>query len=84
MKKDTELTEASRLYAAAYEIHYGSKNLRESFALYKKILAEHPDTKEAEYAQSQIQNIVNAIVPKNKWLETQMDLAAAVFEHDED
>ena len=80
MSNDTELTEAGRQYAAAYEIHYATKNLREAFGLYKGIIAAHPTTKEAGYAKSQIQNIVNAVVPKEERLGIQMDLAAAVFE----
>ncbi len=36
MSDNTEQTEAGRQYAAAYETHYGSKNLQETFALYKK------------------------------------------------
>jgi hypothetical protein len=63
------------------EIHYGIKNLREAFERYKKILADHSDTKEAGYAKSQIQNIVNTVVPKEERLDSQMDLTAAVFEN---
>jgi hypothetical protein len=84
MINNIELTEAGRQYAAAYEIHYGSKNLRKAFELYKKILTDHPDTKEAGYAKSQIQNIVNTIVPKEERLDSQMDLAAAIFENVKD
>jgi hypothetical protein len=80
MSNGTKLTEAGRQYAAAYEIHYATKNLREAFKLYKAIMTAHPDTLEAGYAKSQIQNIVNAVVPKEERLGVQMDLAAAVFE----
>jgi hypothetical protein len=59
MSDYTEMTEAGRQYAAAYETHYGSKNLREALEQYKKILAVHLGTKEAGYAKSQIQNIVS-------------------------
>ena len=80
MSTNTEQMEAARQYAAAYEFHYAHKNLREAFKLYKEILATYPDTKEAGYAKSQIQNIVNAVVPKEERLSVQMDLAAAAFE----
>ena len=80
MSDDTELTGAGRQYAAAYEIHYATKNLLEAFKLYKAIMTAHPGTREAGYAKSQIQNIVNAVVPKEERLGVQMDLAAAVFE----
>ena len=81
MSNDSELTEVGRQYAAAYEAHYKTKNLREAFKLYKAIMTAHPGTKEAGYANSQIQNIVNAVVPKEERLGVQMDLATAVFEH---
>ena len=84
MGDNTEQTAAGRQYAAAYETHYSSHNLRKAFELYKRILADHPDTKEAGYAKSQIQNIVNTVVPKEERLDTQMDLAAAVFENAKD
>ena len=84
MSDNTEQTEAGRQYAAAYEFHYKSQNLRKAFELYKEILADHPDTKEAGYAKSQIQNIVNSTVPKEEQLDTQMDLAAAFFENVKD
>lgn len=82
MKDNTEFTEAGRQYAAAYDIHYGSNDLREAFKLYRKIMTDYPDTKEAGYAKSQIQNIVSIIVPKEERLEIQMDLASAVFDKD--
>jgi hypothetical protein len=58
MSDNTELTEAVRHFAAAYETRYGSQNLREAIERYKKILIYHPDTKEFGYAKSQFQNIV--------------------------
>jgi hypothetical protein len=84
MSSDTQKTEAGRQYAAAYEIHYANKNLRDAFKLYKEILIAYPDTKEAGYAKSQIQNIVNAVVPQEERLGVQMDLAAAALEPVED
>ena len=81
MNDNTEQTEAGRQYAVAYETHYKSQNLHIAFELYRKILADHPGTKEAGYAKSQIQNIVKTIVPKEERLDTQMDMAAAVFEN---
>ena len=80
MSTNTKQIEAARQYATAYEIHYAHKNMGEAFKLYKEILTAYPDTKEAGYAKSQIQNIVNAVVPKEESLRVQMDLAAAAFE----
>ena len=81
MREDTEMTEAGRHYAAAYKTHYETKDLRKAFELYKGVMVDHPNTKEAGYSKSQIQNIVNAVVPKEERLESQMDLASAVLDH---
>jgi hypothetical protein len=49
--------------------------------LYKQIMASHPSDPEAEYSRVQIQNIVNAVVPKQELLDAQMDLALNHFEY---
>ena len=81
MSKDTVLTEAGQQYAAAYAAHYTTKDLHEALELYKAVMAAHPKTQEAEYSRSQIQNIVNALVPKQDLFDAQADLALAQFEH---
>ncbi|MBN2343129.1 MAG: hypothetical protein JXX29_19190 [Deltaproteobacteria bacterium] len=80
MKKEINNTESSRQYAAAYELHYGSENLREAFTHYQNILREHPKSKEAGYARSQLQNIIRGMVPKEELLESQVKLATAIFD----
>ena len=79
MRNDTGLTEASQQYAAAHAAHYGTKDLREALELYKGIVAAHPDTQEAGYSRSQIQNIVKAVVPSQELFDAQVDLALAHF-----
>ncbi|MFH2002510.1 MAG: hypothetical protein ABIK28_22750 [Planctomycetota bacterium] len=81
MIKDTELTATGRQYAAAYAMQYTEKNLRGAFERYRNLVAAHPTTKEAEYSRSQIQNIVNAVIPKEELLDVYMDLASNHFEH---
>ena len=49
--------------------------------LYKQVMASHPSDPEAEYSRVQIQNIVNAVVPKQELLDAQMELAVTHFEH---
>ena len=44
-------------------------------------MAAYPDTPEAGYSRSQIQQIAKAIVPQEKLFDAQVDLALAVFEH---
>ena len=80
MKNNSKLSEAGQQYAAAYKAHYTARDLHEALNLYKGVIAAHPNTKEAEYAKSQIQNIVNAAVPGEECLDVQMDLASALFE----
>jgi hypothetical protein len=75
MRNETELTEAGKQYAEAYAAHYTTKDLHEALELYKAIMAEHPNTKEAEYSRTQIQNIVQSVVPKQRLLDAQVELA---------
>jgi hypothetical protein len=42
----------------------------------------HPSTQEADYSRTQVQNLVNAVIPRQKLLEAQMELAVAHFEHE--
>lgn len=79
--RDTEFsTEAGQQYASAYDAHYMAKKIPEAFALYEQIIATHPDTKEAEYSRSQIQNIVNAVVPKKRIMDSLMELVRTHFD----
>ena len=82
MLNDTELTEAGRQYAAAYAAHYTGRDLPVALQLYKKVMASHPSTQEAGYSRTQVQNIVNAVVPKQELLDAQIKLAHAHFEHE--
>jgi hypothetical protein len=50
--------------------------------LYRKLLASHSDTPEANYSRMQVQNIVNAVVPKQELFDAQIDLGLTHFEHD--
>jgi hypothetical protein len=49
--------------------------LYEALELYKGIMAAQPNTKEAEYSRTQIQNIVQSVVPKQRLLDAQVELA---------
>lgn len=82
MIKNTKLTEAGRQYATAYDAHYTTKDMYKAFKLYGRIIAAHPDTYEAGYSRSQVQNIVNAVVPKQKVMDALVELALTHFEQD--
>ena len=79
MKSDTGLTEASRQYAAAHAAHYETKDLREALELYRGVLAAHPDSHEAGYSRSQIQNIIKKVVPERELFEAEVWMAMAHF-----
>ena len=75
MRESRLSTEAGRQYASAYETHYTTKDIHKAFTLYEDIIAAHPDTKEAGYSRSQVQNIVNAVVPEKEIMDSLMELA---------
>ena len=82
MRDNNLSTEASRQYASAYDAHYMTKEIDKAFALYERIIAAHPDTREAGYSRSQVQNIVNAVVPKKKIMDSLLELARIHFDQD--
>lgn len=74
MKNNNEPTEANIKYAAAYTVHYEEKNLREAFERYRHIVTVYKDTQEARYAQTQIHNIINNLVPQKDIFDAQVNL----------
>lgn len=81
MRDDSAPTEAAREYAEAYTAHYSERDLAMALQLYKKIIASHATAREAGYSRTQVQNIVNAVVPEQELLDAQMELALARLEH---
>ena len=81
MQHETESTDPSRQYAAAYAAHYTGHDLPLAPESYRKLIASNPDADEAAYSRMQIQNIVNTVVPKPELLDAQMELALTHFEH---
>lgn len=77
MKQEAQLGDAGHEYAAAHSLHYESRDLRRALDLYRGIVARYPSTQEAEYSRSQIQNVLNAVVPKQALFDAQIDLALA-------
>ncbi|MFC1591628.1 hypothetical protein ACFL43_03790 [Thermodesulfobacteriota bacterium] len=82
MEDKTTPTESGQQYAAAYNAHYTTKDMHKAFVLYGHIIAEHPAAREAEYSRSQVQNIVNAVVPKQKISEALEKLTLTHFKLD--
>ena len=82
MRNDTRLTEAGRQYAEAYAAHYTGRDLPVALQLYRKVMASHPDAREASYSRAQVQNIINTVVPQEELLNAQIELAVAHLEHE--
>lgn len=80
MNDDARLSAAGRSYTAAHAAHYGSKDLRRALRLYEELVAAHPDTEEAGYSRSQIQNIARSVVPAQDLLAAQVALALTSIE----
>jgi hypothetical protein len=83
MRTETEPTEANQQYAAAYAAHYTGRDLPLALQLYRKLMASHPSAQEAGYARMQVQNMVNAVVPRQELLDAQIELLLVHFERDE-
>ena len=82
MENNTILTDVGQEYAAAYDAHYTTKDMNEAFVLYGRLIAAHPHSQEAKYSRSQVQNIVNAVVPKQEIMDALAGLALTHFEQD--
>jgi hypothetical protein len=79
MNNPTVRTEANRQYAAAYEAHYSDGDLPLAFKFYTMLIASHPHSDEAGYSKTQINNMVNTVVPKQELLAAQTELILAHF-----
>lgn len=83
MRYERKPTEASRQYATAYAAHYSARDLPWALRLYQGLVASHPSAVEADYARTQIQNIVNSVVPRPDLLDAQLKLLPARFHRDD-
>lgn len=81
MKKDIKKSESGRFYMVAHEMHYTTKDLSEALELYKSVMEAYPETEEAKYCRSQIENIVNTVVPKQELFDAKLELARMHTEH---
>ena len=69
------LTKAGEQYAKAYSTHHRTKALPEALEFYRGVMTAHPETPEAGYSRSQINNIVNSVVPEQTLLDAHVALA---------
>jgi hypothetical protein len=77
MSGDDLRSEGARAYAAAHAAHYSERDLAAALRLYRDLIASHAGTEEARYSRTQIQNIVNTLVPARELLDAQLELAFA-------
>ena len=77
MANKIAITEAGQQYAVAHAAHYKTKDLHEALGLYEGVMAAHPDSHEAEYSRTQIQNIAKSVVPKQELLDAEMAMTRA-------
>jgi hypothetical protein len=80
MADDNALGEAAREYAEACAAHYSRRDLSGALHLYRKLTASHASSPETGYSDSQIQNIVNSVVPVQDLVDAQAGLALACLE----
>ena len=82
MSKDKGTTQAGRRYAAAHAAHYATKDFTEALGLYKGVMAEYPDTQEADYSRTQIHNIAKSVVPDRDILAAETEMTLVQLSHD--
>ncbi|MFN3194127.1 MAG: hypothetical protein ACE361_26700 [Aureliella sp.] len=72
--------EPSKLYAVAYEAHYTEQDFREALNKYVVLIDLYSNSVEAEYARTQIQNMVKTVVPTDELLSSLVQLLQSRFE----
>ena len=60
--------QAEQQYDVAHVLQYTDKNLREACKHYENLIAQHPESQEAQYSRSQIENIAKSVVPSEVML----------------
>ena len=82
MKNRNKETAEGKDYTKAHNMQYKTRDLPKAFKLYRGIISDYPKTEEAKYSLSQVQNIVNAVVPKQEVLDALVALTLDHFDHD--
>jgi hypothetical protein len=80
MRNELTPSGAGRDYEAAHNMHYKTKNLDTALGLYQDIIGAHPDSDEAAYSRTQIQNIAKSLVPKDELMLAEIKMARAHIE----
>lgn len=72
---NTSESSARRTYAGAYEAQYSTKNMLEALRLYATVLVDHPATRQARDARTQIRNITAQLAPGPEVVRSDLALA---------
>jgi hypothetical protein len=80
MRNNGVVTEAARAYSVAYAAHYSQRDLAMALGPYRELIASHTSTREAGYSRTQVQNIIDAIVPEDERLDAETALALTRIE----
>ena len=59
------MTTSEQLYKTAYDAHYKAKDIEKAQAGYEALLNEYPDSSEASYARTQLDNILGSDEDQN-------------------
>jgi hypothetical protein len=74
MNKDKEHSAAAQSYADAHASHYAERDYPAALRSYDQLIALHPSAPEAEYARTQIRNIVKSVIPAKELLAAELEL----------
>jgi len=72
---DETRSKANQMYADAHQEQYKNHDPPAALAIYRAIIAAHPEEKEAGYSRGQIRNIASKVVPKQELLDAELELA---------
>jgi hypothetical protein len=74
MNTNKEHSAAEQSYADAHASHYAERDYPVALRSYDQLIALHPSAPEAEYARTQIRNIVKSVIPAKELLAAELEL----------
>jgi hypothetical protein len=83
MSDNDNQKKTAQYYKTAHDAHYKTKDLRKALDLYTSVVDAYPDTREAEYSRTQIQNIAKNLVPKRELLDAERALIYSHLDQEE-
>jgi hypothetical protein len=84
MNTNKEYAAAAQSYADAHASHYTERDYPAALRSYDQLIALHPSAPEAEYARTQIRNIVKSVIPAKELLAAELELVLRHLRPDAD